>query len=62
MGKGSKRRPRDVSDKDFGDRWDAIFALPITIDEAFTPEEKAYFQKILLEEGNYKDGPYRTDH
>lgn len=64
MSKGDKRRTKDISNEEFAERWDAIFAVPITIDGELTPEEKAYFQKILLEEGNFKDedGIYRTDH
>jgi hypothetical protein len=65
MSKGSRRRKKQISDNEFEQNWDRIFGEVMIVDyseEQLTPEERAYIQKILLEEGQFEDGVYRTDH
>ena len=57
MGKGDKRRPRDISEEEFARKWEEIFG-----EAPPTPEEQAYRQKKILETWKFDDGAYRTDH
>ena len=57
MSKGSKRRDREISRREFSENWEYAFGA-----KHLTPEERAQIQKDLLEIGHYEEGPYRTDH
>ena len=63
LGKGSKRRPQVVSDKDFQDAWDKIFPRKVTPKHGQSQVHKdktKYKRKDKYPSPNY-EGPWGKD-
>ena len=58
LGKGSKRRPQVVSEKDFQDAWDKIFPRKITPKHGQTSvhKDKTKYNRKSLKQELLKDG------